>query len=138
MILPKLTPTSKKPTLYSDFFKDLSINPISSDIAIKTNEDSVKESIKNLVLTDRGERLFQPTLGGNIRKTLFDNMTPASIKLLEEQVKEVINNFEPRAALISVEVIGLADENKVQINVSFYVRNNERPLSISIFLERTR
>jgi phage baseplate assembly protein W len=138
MILPKLTPTSKKPILYSDFFKDFSINPISSDIAIKTNEDSVKESIKNLVLTDRGERLFQPTLGGNVRKTLFDNMTPASIKLLEEQVKEVINNYEPRAALISVEVIGLADENKVQINVSFYVRNNERPLSISIFLERTR
>lgn len=136
--LPIFTPTTKKPILYSDFHKDLSINPISLDLAVKTNEEAVKESIKNLVLTDRGERLFQPNLGGNIRRTLFDNMTPATIKLLEEHVREVINNYEPRAALIDVEVVGEADQNAVRITVSFYVRNNQRPVTISIFLERTR
>lgn len=138
MVIAALTPLSKRISLYSDFHKDLTVSPISKDLAVKRDEDAVKESMKNLLLTDRGERLFQPLLGGNIRQTLFDNMTPATLKILEEQIKEVINNYEPRVELISVEVTGLYEQNAVNVNIYFYLRNYETPLTLTVFLERAR
>jgi phage baseplate assembly protein W len=102
------------------------------------DEDAVKESIKNLILTDRGERLMQPTIGGNIRAMLFENITPSIITLIEEQVRTTINLYEPRAELIDVIVTSNIDDNIVRIKVIFYVRNNQQPISVDVFLERTR
>lgn len=138
MVIPALTPLSRRLSLYSDFHKDLTISPISKDLAVKRDEEAVKESMKNLLLTDRGERLFQPFLGSNIRRNLFDNMTPASLKLIEQHVIEVINNYEPRVELIKVEVIGDQEKNAVFVNIYFYLRNYETPLSLTVFLERVR
>ena len=132
------TPLKNKKSLYSDFHKDLTINPISSDLAIRKDEASVKEALKNLLLTDRGERPFQPTLGGNVRATLFENNTPATIKVLEERVREVINNFEPRVNLLDVEVLSNYNDSYVQVKVYFYVQTSQDPVSVTVFLERTR
>lgn len=136
--IPTNSPLRKKRVLYSDFHKDLTINPISGDLALKVNEESIKESLKNLILTDRGERLFQPNLGSDIRASLFENATPVALKILEERVKDVINNFEPRVSLIDVDVASLYDDNKVQITIYFYVKNREDPISVDIFIERVR
>ena len=136
--IPLVTPIRKKISIYSDLRKDLEIHPVSKDIALKYDEESVKESIKNLLLTDRGERLFQPSIGGNIKATLFENNTPATIKLLQDAVKDTINNYEPRANLIDVEVISKYDENTIAVNVVFYVRNLQDPVSLTVLLERIR
>lgn len=133
-----VTPVTKKRNLYSDFRKDLDINPITKDLALRKDEDAVKESIKNLVLTDRGERLFRPNLGGDIRATLFENNTPATLKLIQESVKETINTYEPRATLIDVETYSNYNETTVTVNVIFYVRNKQEPVTVSVFLERIR
>lgn len=137
-LIPKKTPLSTKRILYSDFHKDLTINPLSSDLAIKTNEESIKESLRNLVLTDRGERPFQPNLGSDIRASLFENATPVALKIIEERVRDVINNFEPRVSLIDVDVVSLYDDNKVEIVIYFYVKNREDQLSVKIFIEKVR
>lgn len=138
MALDIFAAKSKKLTVYSDFRKDLTLNPLNNDIAIRLNEDSVKESLKNLILTDRGERLFQPLIGSDVRKSLFDNMTPAAVMMIEQNVRNTINNFEPRATVINVEVIPEYDNYTVKVNVTFYVRNLQDPVTVSIFLERTR
>ena len=124
--------------LYSDFHKDLSLNPISGDVAVKTNEEAVKESIKNLILTDRGERLFQPYIGGNVRAMLFENNTPATIKLLQEQIKDTIKLYEKRATLVDVEVTSALDESTIRVLIYFYINSVEQPISLTVFLERTR
>lgn len=133
-----ITPLTKKQTLYSDFRKDLEINPITKDLALRRDEDAVKESIKNLVLTNRGERLFRPNLGGGIQHMLFENNTPATLKLIQESVKDTINTYEPRASLIDVETYSNYNETTVTVNVIFYVRNRQEPVSVSVFLERLR
>lgn len=138
LTIPTLTPLTRKLSLYSDFHKDMTQNPISDDLALKLDENAVKESLKNLVLTDKGERPFQPELGGNVRAYLFDLMTPDVIKMIEEEVRTVINNHEPRVSLINVDVTGLSDENTVSVDIYFYLRNSETPLSTTVFLERTR
>jgi phage baseplate assembly protein W len=129
---------AEKRILYRDFHKDLTINPISNDLALRTNEDAIKESLKNLILTDRGERLMQPNLGSDVRASLFENATPVTLKVLEERVREVINNFEPRVSVIDVDVISLYDDNRVKVTIYFYVKNQEDPQSVDVFIERIR
>lgn len=136
--IPTISPLRKKRILYTDFHKDMTINPISNDLALRTNEESIKESLKNLILTDRGERLMQPNIGSDVRASLFENATPVTLKILEERVKDVINNFEPRASLIEVDVTSLYDDNRVQVTIYFYVKNREEPLSVDVFIDRVR
>lgn len=136
--IPTISPLRKKRILYQDFHKDLTVNPISGDIALRTNEEAIKESLKNLILTDRGERLMQPNLGSDVRASLFENATPVTLKILEERVKDVINNFEPRVSLIDVDVTSIYDENRVQVTIYFYVTNREDPLSVDVFIDRVR
>lgn len=138
MVVPIITPTQRKFSLYADFHKDLTQNPISLDLAVKRDEEAVRESIKNLILTNKGERLFQPLLGGNIVAQLFENNTPATIKLIQEQIRATIEQYEPRAQLIDVVVQSSIDNNKIEVTIYFYISNVEQPVSVTVFLERTR
>lgn len=138
MSILKLTPLRHREILWSDFHKDLTIHPLSDELAIKVNEQSINESLRNLILTDKGERLFQPNLGSNVRATLFENNTPATIRILKENVKDVINNFEPRVSLIDVEISTDYDSEKVKISILYYLLNSETPITFTVFLERTR
>ena len=138
MVARPFTPKTKKVTIYQDFKKDLEISPLSSDLTVHKDEDSVKESIKNLILTDRGERLMQPNLGGNITAMLFENITPAVMKLIEDNIRTTINLYEPRAELQNVAVTSNIDDNTVRVKITFYVKNVEQPIDMDVFLERTR
>lgn len=138
MVLSLVTPRTKKISIYSDFKKNLEISPLSSDITVYKDEDAVKESITNLLLTDRGERLMQPSLGANLRAMLFENITPGILKLIEDQVKTTLDLYEPRAEVTNVAVTSNIDDNVVRIKVTFYILNNQQPISVDVFLERTR
>lgn len=136
--LSLITGRQKKISIYSDFKKDLEASPLSRDLTLLKDEDAVKESIRNLLLTDRGERLMQPNLGGNLKAMLFENITPAVLTLIEDQVRTTINLHEPRAELIDVIVSSNIDDNVVRVHVQFYIQNNQQPISVDVFLERTR
>jgi phage baseplate assembly protein W len=138
MTLTLKTPVSKKQNLYSDFKKDLTISPISKDLALVKDEDAVKQSIKNLVLTDPGERLMQPFIGGGIRGLLFENITPGILNLIESRVKTTIETYEPRAILIGVTASSQYDDNRVSVIVEFYVRNSDIPVTLDLILTRVR
>lgn len=132
------TPNTKKITIYQDFKKNLEKSPVSADLTLWKDEDAVKESIKNLILTDRGERLMKPNLGGNIRAMLFENITPGILKLIEDRVESTIQLYEPRAELVEVTASSNIDDNKVSVKIVFYVRNVQQPITLDVFLERTR
>lgn len=138
MPVPFISPVRRRQSIASDLHKDFTINPVSSDLALKRDEEAVKESIKNLILTDRGERLMRPYIGGNIRAMLFENITPITIKMIQEQIKETITTYEPRARLIDVVVTSAIDDNAVQAAIYFYINNVEQPITLNLFLERTR
>lgn len=140
-ILPqtRITPRTRKiEAVYADFHKDLTTNPFSNDLALKTDEEAIKESLKNIILMDKGEKLFQPSFGGNIRAMLFELNSPATIKLIQEQIKSTINNYEPRVQLIDVEVYSLIDDNKIAIKIIYALRNREEPVQVEFILERVR
>lgn len=132
------TPVTKRPTLYTDFKKDLKLSPISQDVTLLKDEDAVKESLKNLILTDPGERLMQPFLGAGIRALLFENITPGTLKLIEEKIKTTIKIYEPRAELLDVLVSSVFDDNTVKVRITFYIQNSSQPIDLDVILERIR
>lgn len=138
MTIELLTGRTKKISIYSDFKKDMEKSPVSSDLTVNKDEEAVKEAIKNLLLTDRGERLMQPNLGGHLKAMLFENITPGVLKTIEDQVRTTLDIYEPRAELLDVTVSSLVDDNTVRVRVEFMIRNQANPISVDVFLERTR
>lgn len=133
-----ITPLSRRSEIHSDFHKDLALLPGRNDIGRLVNENAIKESIKNILLTDRGERLFQPRLGGDIRAMLFENASPVTSIIMRDRIEDVLNAFEPRCGLLDVEVQGDIDSNTIRISVVFHVINSETPQTLSIDIDRVR
>ena len=123
-------------------FRDLdlsfNIHPVRKDVNVHKSERAVINSIKNLVLTNHYERPFQPELGSNIRRLLFENVDAVMAAQIEREIEETIENFEPRAQISNVTAIAAPDENKYNIVMEFFVINNPNPITINFFLERIR
>jgi len=129
-------------TNFVRIFKDLDLNfiihPIKKDVNTHKNEMAIINSIKNLVLTNHYERPFQPELGSNIRRLLFENVDMIVAAQIEREITEVIGNFEPRARVSKVIAVPSPDNNAYQIQLDFFIINNPNPITINFFLERIR
>jgi len=123
-------------------FRDLDLNfaihPIRKDINTHKAEYAVINSVKNLILTNHFERPFQPEVGSNIRRLLFENVDVILAAQLEREIEETVNNFEPRVEVSSITAIPSPDENGYKIILEFFVINNPDPITINFFLERIR
>jgi phage baseplate assembly protein W len=134
----KTTPQTAKPLVYSDFYSNFDLEIVKRDLLSYKNEDSVKRSIRNILLTDRGERFFNPTFGSDIRKMLFENFSPSTEQVIADLIKTAIGNHEPRANVIDVNVSGNPDQNSMYINIVFSVINKAEPVTLELILNRIR
>jgi len=123
---------------YRDFFTDFSRHAQTGELNTKINEESVKQSVKNLLLTNKYERLFYPELGANLRALLFENATPAVYQQTKDYIQDVFDNYEPRAEFITSDVSFDHDRNRADITVRFRLINSVEPTTLSVILERTR
>jgi phage baseplate assembly protein W len=123
---------------YSDLDLDFIAHPTTKDVAIKTGADAIKRSVRNLILTNFYEKPFRPGIGSSAVKLLFDNMSPLVSSFLENAIDEVIQNYEPRVAVLSVKVTPDFDNNGYNARIDFVVLNRNEPLTTTIFLERVR
>jgi len=123
-------------------FKDLdlsfTIHPIRKDINTYKNEYAVINSVKNLILTNHYERPFQPEIGSNIRRLLFEQVDSVTAAQIERDIVETISNFEPRVKVSKVIASAAPDDNGYKILLEFFIINNPNPISINFFLERIR
>ena len=123
---------------FSDFNNSFAIHPSKKDISLKTDVNAVVQSIKSLLLTDKGERLFQPDVGSNIRQMLFENYTPQTTILLKQFISETVENFEPRAAILDISVSPDDDNNTMQVKIMVRIVNQADPVQMDLILERIR
>ena len=111
----------------------------SKDVNTITDIQAVKRSVRNLVLLNPYEKPFHPEISSGIRGMLFELMTPFVAAQLTKKVEDVINNFEPRARLVSVRSIPDYDRNAYEVSVEFYVVNAPTELvDLTVMLERLR
>ena len=126
----------------AQIFKDINLSlakhPITGDIATLTNVEAVKRSVRNLINTNFYERPFHPEIGSNVRSILFEPVSPVTASVLERHVKDVVDNFEPRAELIDVQVKDNSDRNEYIVQIKFFVVNSADIVDMNIFLERLR
>ncbi len=106
-------------------FKDISMsfqsNPINDDLIALRNENAIARSIKNLVLTQRGERPFQDVLGSRVSTLLFDNMDPFTSSSIESEVRQVIGQFEPRVSIVEVTATPDYDNNAIDVKIVYRI-----------------
>ena len=131
--------SSRNTRQYTDldlFFGKKSSN---SDVQEITDVKAVKRSIRNLVLLNHYEKPFHPEIASGVRDMLFELMTPVTATILARKIEDVINNFEPRARLISVNALPNLDRNEYEVSIEFYVVNQPTELvDLTIMLERVR
>lgn len=138
--IDKITRNSKaaeKPS-YSDFYTNFNVHPQNSRLAKYTNEESVKRSIRSLILTEKYDRLFQPELGCRIRNLLFENMSPVIAEEIKSTIRETIEIYERRARIIDIIVQANESRHSYDIYIYFQVINSVDPVSINITLYRAR
>jgi len=104
----------------------------------KKTLDAVKNSIKNLLLTNSGDRPFHPEIGCNVTSLLFEPVTPYNINLLKTIIKQALKTLEPRLSDIKLQVLDASDRNAYFVNLGFSITNAGDEEEVSFYLERLR
>lgn len=123
---------------YSDFSTTFLEHPVRRELAVITNENAIKQSIRNLVQTDFYERPFEPTKGCGIRGLLFEPISPQTAGAIEDAVRTAIENWEPRARIRSVKAEARPDQNYYSVLIVFTLINSDQPVTVPVLLYRVR
>jgi len=135
----KYTLEQKKAEIYSDFNTNFDLNPVTGFLARVTNEESVKQSIKNLMLTSIGERFYNTYKGSKIRNSLFDNFDPTNLELIKMQASEVLQACEPRARVHDIRLDEDLDRNAYNMTFVFSIINiPDQTFDLTINVKRVR
>ena len=124
--------------IFSDLDLNFTAHPVTGDITRRFDENAIKQSVKNLLLTRNFERPFHSEIGSPVRALLFENPGPMFGVMMKRAIIDVINNFEPRVSIIDVEVQDESDNNTVYVTLTFSIVNTTRPITLDLALERTR
>jgi phage baseplate assembly protein W len=128
---------TKKVEFFSDFLDSFARTPYGNQLGRVTNEQSVTQSLKNIILTNLGERLFQPFIGSNVNAFLFEPNSGQFQTLIESYIDNAISNNEPRVNTQEISV-NLVDDYSIQISIVYNLINNPIPLTFAFLLKRVR
>ena len=123
---------------YTDLDLNFRSHPFTKDVLLKKGDNSIKQSVKSLVLTRKGEKPFHPEIGSHIYTHLFDNMTVDTVVNIKTTIEDVINTYEPRVILSSVDVVANPDQNLYDVTIIFRLINEPDPITVEFFIERLR
>jgi hypothetical protein len=132
------TTTTQIVRQYSDLDLNFTIHPVKKDINRNIGEMAVINSVKNLILTNHYERPFQPDIGSNVRRLLFENLDNITATLIESEIRQTILNYEPRVNISKLNVVADYDNNGFKVLMQFFIANRTTPITINFFLERIR
>jgi phage baseplate assembly protein W len=123
-------------------FKDIDLNftahPITGDVAKKTGDDAIIQSMMCLLSTGKYERLLQPGIYSDLKQQLFEPLDSITSSAIKTAITAVINRYEPRVDLTEVNVTPDYDNNGYSVSLSFFILNSTDPITVEFFLERIR
>ena len=134
----KPTLTSADDFIYSDLGMPLLIHPGTNDISPITDLNAIRQSVKNLVLTNFGERPFHPEIGTGITGLLFENADFFTANSIKGETLRVLRRFEPRVEDVVVQVFDDPDRNAFRIDVGYKIVDTPVSDDTSFYLERVR
>ena len=135
IVKPQINPTVRQ---FADLDISFQKHPTKKDVALKYGSSAIVQSLRNLVQLNFYEKPFQPYIGSNARKLLFENISPIVANSLKTTILEVIKNYEPRVTVDTCTVTALYDENAYSVDIIFFINNQTTPTTLTFILERIR
>ncbi len=124
---------------YKDISLSMQANPLTFDIITIKNETAIARSIRNLIYTFPGERFFNPSLGSNVTRSLFENIDEISASILREEIENTITNYEKRVELIDVEIQPNFENNEFEVTIRYKIVGVDVPAQqLSFALQSVR
>ena len=128
---------------FSQGFKDISasfqINPLNNDLIAVTNTTAISRSVRNLILTKKGERPFEPELGSGVYDLLFENMDNQTASLIRDEIFTTLINYEPRIELSEVFVTPNFEDSSMDVIIQYEIVGIDVPeQELTLALEPTR
>jgi phage baseplate assembly protein W len=124
---------------FKDIGSTFQVNPLSNDLLAIKNETAISRSIRNLVFTLQGERFFNPDLGSRVSRSLFENIDGISASIIQDEIENTINAYEPRVDLNQVIVAPNYDNNEFNVTISYFIVGIDAlPQQLSFALQQTR
>lgn len=143
MPITSIASRNKNPTVYRDIDLNFLPNPGTGDVGFLVNNRAIIESVKRLLFTNFYERLFHPEIGSGVQADMFENNTSMVVKLLQDDIMECLNNWEPRISVQAVTVVqDQTNLNMVNITLTCSFiglpQATGQTQTISVLLERVR
>ena len=124
-------------------FKDININfkkhPVTNDLVVSRDASAIKQAIVNLLLTNKGERLFQPEYGSDIRSQLFEPLGYATAASIKSSILYSLSTFEPRINVLNINIFLNYGDNGFNVDMTYKINGVDTPpTNVEFFLSRTR
>lgn len=123
---------------YSDFDINFKVHPVTKDLTRKFDEDAIKSSIRNLILTANYEKPFHSSIGSRLKHLMFEPITPALYGIIKQEIGNLVAAYEPRATLMDVITTYFPESNTIDIAIVFKMNGTSLVSQTSVSLERTR
>ena len=136
--LQSATVTTSRLREYIDIDLSLAVKPTSGEVYKKTDAASVKQAIKTLVLCNRFEKPFRVDFGGDVRGQLFELADYGADSIIESNIIESIERYEPRARILDLIVDLQPDRNSLNVTLKFEVVNTSEEVELTTTLARLR
>lgn len=120
---------------FRDFGIGMKSNPNTEDFSVVKNENAIKQSMKNLLLTEFGERPFQPTTGSRVRSMLFENFDIFMIEGLNDEIRNTLKRLEPRVIVNDVRC-NVDNDNELQVEIDYTIIGEQLVQTIDFLLEK--
>lgn len=132
------TATRNSDERYSDFLINFDKNPVTGNLARAVNEEAVKSALKNLLLTNRGERFYNSNMGSQIKASLFEPADSVTADIIKTSIEQTIKYQEPRVDLLDVQIFDDEDNNAYRINIFFNLINIPDVIQLDLIVKRAR
>ena len=121
---------------YKDLAVSFTANPSTGDFGVVKNENAIKQAVRNLLLTDLGERPFQPEVGSRIKGLLFEPWDVFSADSIKSEIRNCLGRLEPRIEVTRISLTDESDTNAIAVELDYTIVGETIVQTIEFLLEK--
>jgi phage baseplate assembly protein W len=125
-------------TDFADLPLSLPIHPNKKDVPSLKDDEAIKQAVKNLILSNYGERPFNHRLAGNITGFLFENINPVIAQSIRQAIMDLLSVKEPRIQVQQIFVDPKPDDNRYDVTIAYKIVGIDITEEINFYLNRIR
>lgn len=128
---------------FSDLDLSFQPHPATGDLVPLRGDRAVARAVRQIILTNSYEKLFNPSFGGNILSYLFENFTPQTDRIVKTKIQEALRDYEPRVEIVLIKFTRPDDSdfessNNISISIQFRIKGQSEVTQLDFSLKRVR